>query len=105
MSIDVVEISDLKNVETPATMLINTNNVRALLVDLEAGQSLSPCQMSCPVLYYVIEGQGALNVADEQANLKTGSLVVVPAEAVRNISADKRMRVLAVQLLSCDNHD
>jgi len=100
MSIDVVETSDFKNIEEPATSLIGTDKVRALLVNLDAGQSLSPCQMSCPVLYYVIEGQGVLHVADEQANLKTGSLVVVPAEAVRNISADKRMRVLAVQLLS-----
>jgi quercetin dioxygenase-like cupin family protein len=100
MSIDVVETSGFKNIEVPATSLIGTDKVRALLVNLDAGQSLSPCQMSCPVLYYVIEGQGVLHVADEQANLKTGSLVVVPAEAVRNISADKRMSVLAVQLLS-----
>jgi len=100
MSIDVVETSGFKNIEVPATSLIGTDKVRALLVNLEAGQSLSPCQMSCPVLYYVIEGQGVLHVADEQASVKAGSLVVVPAEAVRNISADKRMRVLAVQLLS-----
>jgi mannose-6-phosphate isomerase-like protein (cupin superfamily) len=52
-------------------------------------------------LYYVIEGQGVILVADEQANLKTGSLVVVPAEAVRDIAADKQLRVLAVQLLYC----
>jgi quercetin dioxygenase-like cupin family protein len=87
-------------IEVPATSLIGTDKVRALLVNLDAGQSLSPCQMSCPVLYYVIEGQGVLNVGDEQASVKAGSLVVVPAEAVRSISADKRMRVLAVQLLS-----
>ena len=101
MSIDVVETSDLTNVEMPATSLIGTDKVRALLVNLNAGQSLSPCQMSCPVLYYVIEGQGVILVADEQANLKTGSLVVVPAEAVRDIAADKQLRVLAVQLLYC----
>jgi quercetin dioxygenase-like cupin family protein len=100
MSIDVVETSDLKNIEVPATSLIDTGKVRALLVNLDAGQSLSPCQMSCPVLYYVIEGQGVIHVADEQANLKTGSLLVVPAEAVRNIVANKQMRVLAVQSLS-----
>lgn len=100
MIIDVVETSDVRNIGMPATSLIDTGKVHILLVNLEAGQSLSPCQMSCPVLYYVIEGQGVLHVVDEQTNLKTGSLVVVPAEAVRNISADKRMRVLAVQLLS-----
>ena len=100
MSIDVVETIDLKNVEVPATSLIDTDKVRALLVNLDTGQSLSPCQMSGPVLYYVIEGQGVLHVADAQANLKTGSLVLVPADAVRFITANQQMRVLAVQSLS-----
>jgi quercetin dioxygenase-like cupin family protein len=100
MSIDVIETSDLKNIEAQATSLIGTGKVRALLVNLDAGQSLSPCQMSCPVLYYVIEGQGVLHVADGQANLKTGSLVVVPAGAVRSIAAHEHLRLLAVQSLS-----
>ena len=99
MSIDVVETRDLKNGEGPATSLIDTHKIRALLVNLEAGQSLAPCQMSCPVLYYVIEGQGVLHVADEQANVKTGSVVVVPADAVRSITAGENLRVLAVQSL------
>ena len=99
MSIDVVETSGFKNIEVPATSLIGTDKVRVLLVNLDAGQSLSPCQMSCPVLYYVIEGQGVLHVADEQANVKTGSVVVVPADAVRSITAGKNLRVLAVQSL------
>lgn len=99
MSIDVVETSGVESIEGPATPLIDTDKVRALLVNLDAGQSLSTCQMSCPVLYYVIEGQGVLHVADEQASVKAGSLVVVPADTVRNITAEKKMRVLAVQLL------
>jgi len=100
MSIDVVETRDLKNGEGPATSLIDTHKIRALLVNLEPGQSLPPCQMSCPVLYYVIEGRGILTVAEEQANLKTGSLVVVPADAIRSLAAHEHLCVLAVQSLS-----
>jgi quercetin dioxygenase-like cupin family protein len=100
MSIDVVETSDLKNVEVQATSLIGAGKVLALLLNLDAGQSLPPCQMPFPVLYYVIEGQGAFRVAEEQASLKTGSLAVVPAGAVRSIAASRQMRVLAVQSLS-----
>ena len=100
MSIDVVETSELKKVKEPATSLIGTDKVRALLVNLDAGQSLPPCQMSCPVLYFVIEGQGVIHVADEQSNLKTGSMVVVPAGAVRSLAAHEHLRVLAVQALS-----
>ena len=78
--------------------LLDTDKVRALLLNIDAGQSVAPCQMSSTVLYYVIEGQGRLSVDGEQAELQTGSLIVVPAGAIRSISADERMRVLAVQV-------
>lgn len=99
MGINVVEISEMKNVEMQATTLIGAGKVRALLISLGAGKSLDPCKMNFPVLYYVIEGQGALLVAEEQASVKTGSLVVVSAGAVRRLAAHTLMRVLAVQSL------
>jgi len=39
------------------------------------------------------------HVEDERAELRAGSLAVVPAGATRSISAAERMRVLAVQML------
>jgi len=47
----------------------------------------------------VVEAQGRLRVGDGQAGLQAGSLVAVPAQAVRSIAAGERMRVLAVQVL------
>ena len=99
MSIKVVETTELQNAEGPASSLIDNEKVRALLVNLEGGKSLAPCQMAFPVLYYVIEGQGVLSVGEEQASLKTGSLAVVPAGAVRSLAAREHLRVLAVQSL------
>jgi quercetin dioxygenase-like cupin family protein len=104
MTIHIVETRDVMNASpdgaavTP-TPLIDADDVRALLLNLAAGQSVAPCRMSSPVLYYVIEGQGYLRVDDEQAGLQAGSLVVVPAGAVRAISAADPLRVLAVQVL------
>ena len=104
MTIQIVETKDVADVSpdgmavTPMR-LIDTDDVHALLLCLAAGQSVAPCQMSSPVLYYVIEGQGRLRVGDEEAELKTGSLAVVPADAVRTISAADPIRVLAVQVL------
>ena len=80
--------------------LLDTDKVRALLLNLEAGQSVAPCRMSSTVLYYVIEGQGQLQVEEEQAQLRTGSLTMVPAGAERFISAVQPMRVLAIQALT-----
>ena len=78
--------------------LLDTDRVHVLLVNLEAGQSVAPCQMSVAVLYYVIEGEGAIHVTGEQGRLQGGSLFAVPAGALRSISADTRMRVLAMQV-------
>ena len=101
MNIHVVETKNLKDFSLDgarSTPLLDADNVRALLLNLEAGQSVASCQMSVTVLYYVVEGQGHLRVGDEQSGLQAGSLVVVPAEAERSIAADERMRVLAVQV-------
>ncbi len=102
MTLQIVETDEQKGLpsdQVHVTPLVNTDQVRALLLHLDAGQSVAPCQMPCTVLYYVIEGEGRLQVGDEQAGLRTGSLVVVPAGAVRAISAAGPMRVLAAQIL------
>lgn len=101
MTIEVVETNGLQGFTADGplmTPLIEAGKGRALTLNLEAGQSVSPCQMSVTVLYYVIAGQGRLRVSEEQAELHTGSLTVVPAGALRSISATSRMRVLAVQI-------
>ena len=101
MTIHVVETGDTMDVSLEGVHpipLLEADKVRALLLNLEAGQAVAPCRMSVAVLYYVIEGRGRLNVGDEQAFLQAGSLVSVPAGAVRTISAAERTRILAVQV-------
>ena len=79
--------------------LIDTDDVAALLVSVDAGQAIEPCVMSAPVLYYVIEGSGSLTVEDEQADLQTGSVALVPPGTARSIAAAQPMRVLAIQVI------
>ena len=78
--------------------LLDAGKTRALLLSLDAGQAVAPCQMPFMVLYYFIEGRGQMRMGDEQAEFQTGSLVAVPAGAVRSISASHQTRVLAVQI-------
>ena len=102
MSINVIEIGHLKEFSPDGAWskpLLEASNVRSLLLNLNAGQAVPPCKMSANVLYYIIEGHGYLRVEGEQAELHTGSLVVVPAETIRSIAAEECMRVLAVQAL------
>jgi len=83
-----------------APLLLESEDVTALLLCLESGQGVGPCRMDCAVLYYVIEGRGRLRMEDEldASSLVAGALAVVPAGAVRSIVAGERMRVLAVQI-------
>ena len=102
MTYHIVETGGLESFSADGvrpTPLLDSGEVRALLLNLAAGQAVAPCQMPSTVLYYVIEGQGHLRVDGEQAELRNGSLAVVPADAVRAISAAEPMRVLAVQVL------
>jgi quercetin dioxygenase-like cupin family protein len=78
--------------------LLDAGKARALLLSLDTGQAVAPCQMPFLVLYYFIEGQGQMRMGDKQAEFQTGSLVAVPAGAVRSISASQQTRVLAVQI-------
>jgi len=78
--------------------LLDAGKARALLLSLDAGQAVAPCQMPFVVLYFFIEGQGQMRMGDEQAEFQPGSLIAIPAGAVRSISASHQTRVLAVQI-------
>ncbi|MFW6135743.1 MAG: cupin domain-containing protein [Chloroflexota bacterium] len=103
MTVAIIDTKDMKDfpsssAEIAPRRLIDTDNVAALLVNVDAGQAIEPCRMSATVLYYVIEGGGSFQVENERADLQAGSLVLVPAGTVRSISAVEPMRVLAVQV-------
>ena len=95
MTITIIETRNL----TSSSKILATDQVESMFLHLDEGQKVPPCQMSAMVLYYVIEGQGSLILESEQAELRTGSLAVVPAGTTRSISAATPMRVLAIQLL------
>lgn len=91
-------IRDLSPSGVLSKPLLDAGKVRILLLSLDAGQAVAPCQMPFMVLYYFIEGLGQIRIEEEQAEFQTGSLVTVPAGVVRSISASHPSRVLAVQI-------
>jgi len=103
MTMPVVETKDMRSFpptsgEIAPQRLLATDNLAALLVNVDAGQTIEPCRMSATVLYYVIEGNGNLHVEEKKTELQTGLLVLVPPGTVRTISAVEPMRVLTVQV-------
>jgi len=97
--IETHSLTDFSMSEALHTPLLETDKLRTLLLNLNGGQKSPLCKMSVDVLYYVIEGDGELLIEDEQTTLRAGSMVIVPAEIKRLISADTSMRVLGVQVL------
>lgn len=97
--IDTHDLKDFSESEALHTPLLETDQLRTLLLNLNSGQSSPSCKMSVPVLYYVVEGEGELVIEDERYSLVTGSMATVPAEITRIISASTSMRVLGIQVL------
>ena len=96
-----VETNTMREVSLTGALsmpLLDAGKARALLLNLDAGQAVAPCQMPFLVLYYFIEGQGQMSIESQQTEFHPGSLTAVPAGAVRRISADRPTRVLAVQV-------
>jgi len=101
MSIRVIDVESMQKFtadEVQPIVLYQSEGLLTLLLCLEPGQVVGPCVMKTRVQYWVMSGSGQLNLADEQARLNTGSLVVVPPDVVRSIVAAERMRLLAVQV-------
>ena len=101
MTIQVIDVETMQKFsvdEVQPVVLHQSEGLVTLLLCLEPGQVVGPCVMSARVQYLVMAGRGQLNVADEQAGLKTGSMVVVLPDVVRSIVAVERMRLLAVQI-------
>jgi quercetin dioxygenase-like cupin family protein len=101
MTIQVVDVEAMQEFSADGVqpiVLHQSEGLTTLLLCLGPGQVVGPCVMSARVQYLVMEGSGRLQVADEQAGLRAGSLVVVQCDVVRSIVAEEGMRVLAVQV-------
>ena len=101
MTVQVIDVESMQKFtahEVQPIVLHQSEGLVTLLLCLELGQAVGPCVMKTRVMYLVMAGSGQLNLADEQAALKTGSVVVVPPDVVRSIVAAERMRLLAVQV-------
>ncbi len=75
-----------------------TDNLKAQVMRLEAGNSIPPCKMDNDVLFYVLKGEGKITVDDETCTLGTGDCIVVPHEAEsKSIHALTDLEIFAVQ--------
>ncbi len=77
--------------------LVVTDSFKLLLICFEPGQSVPPCVMERSTAFYVIEGQGKVLVSDQENRITAGSLIIIEPDLTRQIKADTRLVVLAMQ--------
>ncbi len=68
-----------------------------LLICFEPGQSVPPCVMERSTAFYIIEGQGQVLISDRENKVTAGSLIIIEPDLARQIKADTRLVVLAMQ--------
>lgn len=77
--------------------LVVTDNFKLLLICFEPGQAVEPCVMSRSTAFYIIEGTGEVIEAGEAVQVSDDSLVLIKPELERQIKAESKMVVLAIQ--------
>jgi quercetin dioxygenase-like cupin family protein len=77
--------------------LLETENCRAMISGLQAGQTVPP-HPEGPALFYFLEGAGWMTVGEERFAVQTGATVVVPEDALRGFEAETQLVFLAVRM-------
>ncbi len=78
-------------------ILFETENSKALLAGLEAGQAI-PEHPEGPAIYHFLEGKGWMIVDGERIPVGPGVTVATPAGARRGMQAEARLAFLAVRM-------
>lgn len=77
--------------------LVVTENFKLLLICFEPGQSVPPCIMERSTAFYIVEGQGQVLIPGQGSQVTAGSLIIIEPDLTRQIKADTRLVVLAMQ--------
>lgn len=77
--------------------IIEDDTTRVVLGALKPGQMI-PMHPEEKAVYQFVEGQGVMTVNGEELEVKQGTVIMVPAGAVRGLKADTRLVFLAVRM-------
>ncbi len=96
----VINLEDLKEFSASDFIkkeLAVTDNFKLLLICFEAGQEVPPCVMERSTAFYIVEGQGKFLASDQEHTVTSGSIVLIEPDLARQIKADSRLVVRAMQ--------
>jgi quercetin dioxygenase-like cupin family protein len=76
-----------------------TENCKVLLICFEPEQSVEPCVMSRNTMFHIVEGTGKVVESGLEKPVSAGDIVFIKPEVERQLKAETRMVVLAVQYI------
>jgi quercetin dioxygenase-like cupin family protein len=76
--------------------VLDSDQAKVLLAGLEPGQRI-PVHPEALALYTILEGQGTMQVGEEEFPIGPGALVVVPAGVARGMLAETRLSFVAAR--------
>lgn len=76
--------------------ILDSDHAKIVLAGLEPGQRI-PVHPEAMAAYTFLEGQGTMQVGEEQFSVGPGALVVVPAGTARGITAETRLSFVAAK--------
>ncbi|MHB1526227.1 MAG: hemerythrin domain-containing protein [Candidatus Dormibacteria bacterium] len=94
----VARAGELASAESaPARILLQTGQLRVLLIDLEPGRELTPHRPGSDLVLAILEGMGQLLADDRLRTVRTGDVAVVRAGVARGLRClDGRLVALGV---------
>lgn len=95
--LDVDKMKCFSPVEPVKKELAVTESFKLLLLCFEPDQAVPPCKMVRHTAFYIVEGKGTVVVENEGKPVSKGSIVLIPSNLERQIRAETRLIVLAMQ--------
>jgi len=83
--------------ERQKNVFFQADNFKVRLIELHAGGTMLPCEMTSYVLFYVIEGQATVFVNQQAQMLSAGQLLITePAEL--SMQTEGGVKIFGVQI-------
>ena len=100
----IVKVTDVETMKNPhsiiAKKIYDTEHAQTMHLTLQAGESLKKHVTPVDVFFYILEGNGIVEIGDEKKNVYKDTLVESPADIPHCLynESDSIFRVLVVKV-------
>lgn len=98
--INLINISEYQKGSIVSSSILNKKTGSVTLFAFDEGQSLSEHTAPYDAMVYIIEGEAEITIAGKYNLLKSGEMIIMPANKPHSLRASKNFKMLLVMILS-----